>query len=73
LDSGTLYDVVRTWFGTAGLILMVALFVAVLVYALRPSNKKTFDHLAELPLRDDEPGEHGKEADSGKTDTDTGA
>jgi len=73
LDSGTLYDVVRTWFGTAGLILMVALFVAVLVYALRPSNKKTFDHLAELPLRGDEPTENGKAADSGKKDTETGA
>ncbi len=30
----------------------VALFVAVLVYALRPRNRTTFDAAARLPLED---------------------
>lgn len=32
--------------------LFVALFVAVLVYALRPRNRATFDKAARLPLED---------------------
>jgi cytochrome c oxidase cbb3-type subunit IV len=70
MDSATAYDVARTWFGTGGLILMVALFAAVLVYALRPSNKQKFDRLANLPLKDDEPARDGK-PDNGK-DTESG-
>lgn len=60
MDSETTYSLVRTWFGTGGLILMVVLFAAVLAYALWPSNKKKFDHMAKLPLEDKEPGESGK-------------
>ena len=39
--------------GTTGLIIFVVLFAGVLVYALWPSNKSTFDHAARLPLDDD--------------------
>ena len=42
MDSETTYSLVRTWFGTGGLILMVVLFTAVLAYALWPANKKKF-------------------------------
>jgi cytochrome c oxidase cbb3-type subunit 4 len=66
LDSETTYSLVRTWFGTGGLILMVVLFTAVLAYALWPANKKKFDRMANLPLEDKDP------EDSQKKDTETG-
>ncbi len=66
MDSETTYSLVRTWFGTGGLILMVVLFAVVLAYALWPSNKKKFDRMAKLPLEDKEP------EDSGTKDTETG-
>ena len=38
-----------------GLFYFLAIFVGVLVYALRPANKRTFDHASRIPLqRDDE-------------------
>ena len=39
----------QTW----GLVYLVVLFVAVLVYALRPANRETFDAAARRPLEDD--------------------
>jgi cytochrome c oxidase cbb3-type subunit 4 len=39
----------QTW----GLIYFVAIFLGVLVYALRPSRKELFDHAARIPLRED--------------------
>ncbi len=38
----------------AALLLFVALFVAVLIYALWPGNRKRFDHASRLPLEQDE-------------------
>ncbi|MDZ4381336.1 MAG: cbb3-type cytochrome c oxidase subunit 3 [Parvibaculum sp.] len=66
MDSETTYSLVRTWFGTGGLILMVVLFTAVVAYALWPANKKKFDRMAKLPLEDKDP------EDSRKKDTETG-
>ena len=66
MDSETTYSLVRTWFGTGGLILMVVLFAVVLAYALWPSNKKKFDRMAKRPLEDKET------EDSGKKDTENG-
>lgn len=66
MDSETTYSLVRIWFGTGGLILMVVLFTAVLAYALWPANKKKFDRMANLPLEDKDP------EDSQKKDTETG-
>jgi cytochrome c oxidase cbb3-type subunit 4 len=40
---------VTTWWTPV----FVALFVAVLIYALRPRNGATFDAAARLPLRED--------------------
>ncbi|MBX3445317.1 MAG: cbb3-type cytochrome c oxidase subunit 3 [Parvibaculaceae bacterium] len=71
MEDATTYDVVRTWFGTGGLILLVVLFGIILVYALRPSNKQKFDRMARLPLKDDEPAENGK-PEAGKKDTESG-
>lgn len=38
---------------TVGLLLFVTAFVLVLIYALRPSNKRVFDRAAHLPLEED--------------------
>ena len=47
------YEDVAAFAGTAGLIYFIALFVAVLIYALWPGNKKKFDEAARLPLEED--------------------
>ncbi|WP_339829910.1 cbb3-type cytochrome c oxidase subunit 3 [uncultured Parvibaculum sp.] len=52
MEPETTYSLVRTWAGAGGLVLMMVLFAMVLVYALRPGNKQTFDRLARLPLQD---------------------
>ena len=39
----------QTW----GLIYFVAIFVAVLLYALWPSRQQQFDEAARIPLRED--------------------
>ena len=39
----------QTW----GLVYFVAIFLAVLAYALWPANQKQFDESARLPLRED--------------------
>lgn len=39
----------QTW----GLLYFVILFLAVVAYALWPSNRKTFDAAAHVPLRED--------------------
>ena len=38
-----------------GLVYLFAIFVGVLVYALWPSNRKTFDRASKIPLARDEP------------------
>ncbi len=40
---------VTTWWTP----LFVALFVAVVLYALWPRNRAAFDHAAKMPLRED--------------------
>ncbi len=39
----------RTW----GLVYMVAIFVGVLIYALRPGAKKKFRDAAQIPFKED--------------------
>ncbi|HWM48226.1 MAG TPA: cbb3-type cytochrome c oxidase subunit 3 [Xanthobacteraceae bacterium] len=42
------------WFAqTWGLVYFVIVFLGVLVYALRPSQKKRFEQAARMPLRED--------------------
>ncbi|HLA19892.1 MAG TPA: cbb3-type cytochrome c oxidase subunit 3 [Pseudolabrys sp.] len=45
----TAAEFAQTW----GLVYFVAIFVAVLVYALWPSRKQQFDEAARIPLRED--------------------
>lgn len=39
----------QTW----GLVYLVALFIAVLVYAFRPGARKKFEDAARIPLKED--------------------
>ena len=48
-----MYEIVTQWAATGGLVYFGAMFVVVLVYALRPSARKTFDAAARIPLRED--------------------
>lgn len=71
MEAETTYSLVRVWAGTAGLVLLVGLFIVVLVYALWPGNRKTFDHMAQLPLDDDEDGKTDKSGDLDRQETES--
>ncbi len=45
----SLAEFAQTW----GLVYFVAVFLAVVAYALWPSNKKKFDDASKIPLRED--------------------
>lgn len=45
----TLAEFAQTW----GLLYFVAVFLAVLIYALWPSRQRQFDEDARIPLRED--------------------
>ena len=57
-----MYDLLSSFAQTWGLLLFIALFGAVLVYALWPRNQEKFDEAARMPLRDDD---RPSEADHG--------
>lgn len=44
----TLSSIAQTW----GLILFVIAFALVLIYALNPRNRKTFDEAGKIPLNE---------------------
>ena len=48
-----LYEEMRAFAASFGLIYLIVLFACVLVYALWPGNKRTFERAARLPLRED--------------------
>ncbi len=48
------YDVIATYSQVTSLLMFVAMFLGVLVYALWPSNRQTFNKAAHMPL-DEEP------------------
>ena len=49
----TLYAQAANFAQTWGLILFVAMFAMVLVYALKPSHRERFDRASRLPLEED--------------------
>jgi cytochrome c oxidase cbb3-type subunit 4 len=49
------YDTLASFAQTGGLILFVIGFLLVLVYALAPSNRRTFEKASRIPLDDDMP------------------
>ena len=56
------YQTLRTFADSWGLLFMVIVFVAVVVYTFRPGSKKEADKIAQIPLKDDDgPKEDDKE------------
>ena len=49
LATSFVSDLVLTWWTP----LFVAIFIAIVAYALWPRNRKTFDAAARMPLRED--------------------
>ncbi len=52
----------QTW----GLLLFVAAFVMVLIYALRPGNRQTFERARQIPLDDDNDDPDAEDRDRGE-------
>ncbi|MGD0633588.1 MAG: cbb3-type cytochrome c oxidase subunit 3 [Beijerinckiaceae bacterium] len=49
----TAYESISNFSQMTGLLYFFGMFVAVLVYALWPRNKKKFDEASTIPLRED--------------------
>ena len=64
------YDFSRTWLATGGLVFFFVLFLGIVAYALWPSNKRTFDRMASLPMQDDD-APNGGHADVHKDETES--
>lgn len=47
------YEQVSQFSGTWGLVFLVVMFIAVLVYALWPGNREKFEKAANSPLEED--------------------
>lgn len=52
--SGLTYEAVARFAQQGGTIYFGLIFLAGLIYALRPRHKQAFERLAQLPLEDDE-------------------
>ncbi|MEM7569653.1 MAG: cbb3-type cytochrome c oxidase subunit 3 [Pseudomonadota bacterium] len=46
------YEDLYQWAGSWGLVMLVVLFTAAVIYALWPANKQKFDDAASVPLKD---------------------
>jgi len=55
-----MYETLSKFAQTWGLILFVIAFALVLIYALRPGNRKTFEHARRIPLEDEDNNGGGK-------------
>ena len=51
MDSG--YQAMRSFADSWGLLYMVLIFLAVVVYALRPGIQKQIDDAASIPFKED--------------------
>ncbi len=49
------YETVRDFSANYGLYYFMAIFAIVVVYALWPSNKKSFEDAASIPFKDEGP------------------
>ena len=49
------YHVLREFAASWWLVFMMAFFVGTVLFALRPGSKELHRHIAETPLRDDDP------------------
>lgn len=50
------YESLYQWAGSWGLVMLVILFTAAVIYALWPSNKQKFNDAAAMPLKDGDEG-----------------
>jgi cytochrome c oxidase cbb3-type subunit 4 len=50
-----MYETLASFAQTWGTVYFVVIFLGALAYALWPSNGKTFEKAAQLPLHDEEP------------------
>ena len=57
-----MYEALASFAQTWGLLLFIALFAAVVAYALWPKNQAKFDRAARMPLDDDKPAAAEDEA-----------
>lgn len=48
-----MYEAISSFAGTWGLVLLILLFAAAVIYALWPGNRAKFDRAKRLPLEDD--------------------
>lgn len=48
-----MYEAISHFAGTWGLVLLLLLFAAAVVYALWPGNRRKFERAKRLPLEDD--------------------
>ena len=56
-----MYERLASFAQTGGLLLFVFAFVLVLIYALAPWNKKTFEEAGRIPFKDDEENDKERE------------
>jgi len=47
------YDAFRQFSDSWGLVYLMIVFVAVVLYAFRPGGKKTYEKVARIPLEED--------------------
>ena len=57
------YEQVASITQIAALLLFIALFIGILIYAFWPGNKKRFDEAARLPLEKDPDSDEDKDKD----------
>jgi cytochrome c oxidase cbb3-type subunit 4 len=51
------YSILRQFADSWGLLAMVIFFVVVVLYTFRPGSKKVHDDSAQIPFRNERPGE----------------
>ena len=51
------YSILRQFADSWGLLAMVIFFAGVVLYTFRPSSKKVHDDSAQIPFRNERPGE----------------
>jgi cytochrome c oxidase cbb3-type subunit 4 len=51
------YSILRQFADSWGLLAMVIFFVGVVLYTFRPGSKKVHDDSAQIPFRNERPGE----------------
>ena len=51
------YSILRQFADSWGLLAMLLIFVGIVIYAFRPGSKKVHDDSAQIPFRNERPGE----------------